>query len=178
MAAAERPAVRALPEAAQDLQLLLQHLGADLERREREAVVIVLLLVPAGTHAHVQPTAGHLVHGRGQLRKVARVAKRHRRDERPEPDAARLAGEAGQDGPGVGGGAAGLTGKAVVVIGAQERLEAGRLGAPGERQLVGIGAALLRLDHQRVPHGPVLPESILAPGVPSGRAFDELIVAQ
>ena len=177
MAAAERPAVRALPEAAQDLQLLLQHLGADVEGREREAVVVVLGLVPARTHAHLQPTAGHLVHGRGQLRKVARVPERHRRDERPEPDAARLAGEAGQDRPGVGGGAAGLTGEAVVVIGAQERLEAGRLGAPGERQLIGIRAALLRLDHQGVPHGPLLPGSIPAPLVPFGHAFDELIVA-
>jgi hypothetical protein len=81
------------------------------------------------------------------------VPERHRRDKRAEPDSARLAGQAGKDGPRVGGRATGLAGEAVVVVGAQERLEACRLGMLRNRQLVRIGAPLLWLDHQRETHG-------------------------
>ena len=104
------------------------------------------------------------------------MAERHWRDERAQPDAARLAGQAGEDGPRIGGRATGLAGEAVVVVGAQEGLEARRLGMLRNRQLVRIRAALLWLDHQRETHGPPFHLSMLS--MIAMIAFDELIVAR
>ena len=38
------------------------------------------------------------------------------------------------------------------MIGAEERLEPGRLGMAGHRQLVGVAHPLLGFDHEREPH--------------------------
>jgi len=152
VAPGERPAVGLLPETAQDRELLLEHLGAHLDRREREAVVVMLLLVPAGPYADIQATAGHFVHGRRQLGQVARMAERHRRDEDAQADALGLTRQARQHRPGVGRGLPFLAREAVVVVRSEECLEASRFGATGDGELVGIRAPLLGLGHQDVAH--------------------------
>ena len=58
------------------------------------------------------------------LAKHARMAERDRRDEHAEPDPLGLAGEPGEDGPGVGRRLAGLAREAREVVGAEERVEA------------------------------------------------------
>src|SRR5207249_10433012 len=50
----EPPAIGFLPQAAQDRQLLLQHVGSIGDRREREAVPCVLDLVPASTETELE----------------------------------------------------------------------------------------------------------------------------
>ena len=67
-------------------ELLLEHLGPVLDRREREAVAPVLLFVPARAESELDPTAAHLVDGRDDLGEVARVAEADRRDEDAEAD--------------------------------------------------------------------------------------------
>ena len=146
------PAVRALPQAAQDLERLLEHVGPLPDRREREAVPLVLVRVPARPDPDLHPAAAHLVDGHGHLGQAPGRPERHRRDEDAEADPARVAGESGEHGPGVRRGLVGRARKALVVVGPEERLEPGRLGLAHDRQLVGIGEAHLGLGHQREPH--------------------------
>ena len=113
---------------------------------------LVLVLVPAGAHAHLDAPARHLVHRDRDLGEVAGRPERDGRDERAEVDPGRFAGKPRQHGPGVRGGVARGPREALVVVGAEHRLEAARLSPPGDGQLVRIGHALLRLDHQRKAH--------------------------
>src|SRR6267378_2329724 len=71
----------------------------------------------------------------------------------------RFARQSGDHGPGVRGGIVDRSRKALVVVGSEEGLEASRLGVLGDGQLLGIGQALLRLDHERKAHRflPLLP---------------------
>ena len=112
----------------------------------------MLELVPAGADADLDPPAAHLVDRRDDLGEVAGVAEGDRRDERAEPDPVGLAGEPGQDGPGVGRRLAGRSREALVVVGPEERLEPVGLGALGDRDLVAVAQALLGLEHQREAH--------------------------
>ena len=111
VAPGERPAVGLLPEAAQDRELLLEHLGAHLDGRERQAVVVVLRLVPAGAEAtrtrppDISSTVATI------LARVPGMAERDRRHQDPEADPLRLAGEAGHHRPRVGRGAPPSPGK-------------------------------------------------------------------
>ncbi len=109
----------------------------------------MLLLVPAGAEPELDPAAGHLVDVGDGDRQHAREAERRRRDERPEADRRRVAGEPGQRDPRIGragqpAGLEGLTHRQVVVA-AEEGAEAELLGALGDGEQLVVGRALLRL---------------------------------
>ena len=148
----ERPAVRLAPQPVQDGELVLEQVGTFVDRREGQPVLAMLEVVPAGPDADLDATAAHLVDGRHDLREVAEVPERDRRDQHAQPDPVGLAGQPGEDGPGIGGRHAGGSREARVVVGAEERLEAVGLGALGHGHLVAVGHALLGLDHQREAH--------------------------
>jgi hypothetical protein len=148
----ERPTVGFLPEPSQDRELLLEHLGADLDRRERDPVVGVLALVPAGAKAHLDAATRHLVDGGHDLRQNARMAEGDRGDQHAEADPLGLPGESGYRGPGIAGRPPELARKTVVVVGAEECLEAGRFCPARDGQLVFVRASLLGLDHQGIAH--------------------------
>ena len=61
-------------------------------------------------------------------------------------------GQPGDDRPGIGRRLVGRTGKALVMVRSEERLEAGRFGMLRDGQLVGVAHPLLGLDHERKPH--------------------------
>ena len=82
------------------------------------------------------------------------MAERHRRDERAEPDARRLAAERGERHPRVGRARARVAlADAHVVVGTEERVESQLLGEPGDREQLVVGRALLRLGEDAQPHG-------------------------
>ncbi len=103
---------------------------------------------PAPRPTSTRPAA-HLVDRGHDLGKRPGQPVGDRRDERPEPDRARLAGDPGQDGPGIGRGQVVGTREALVVVGAEERPEPGRLGPLGDGELLGVGDPLLGLEHDR-----------------------------
>ena len=70
----ERLADRRRPQPGDDRQLLLEALEALAERRERDAVGVVLLLVPAGAEAELDATARHLVDAGDGDRQHARAS--------------------------------------------------------------------------------------------------------
>ena len=87
-------------------------------------------VVPAGAEAELDAPAAHRVGLRDLDRERAGQPERHRRDERAEPDARRLAAERGERHPRVGRARPGRTlADAEVVVGAEERVEAELLGA-------------------------------------------------
>ena len=100
--AVERPAVRLAPQAVQDRQLVLHQVRALLDRRERQPELAVLELVPAGADADLDPAAAHLIDGRHDLGEDARVPERDRRHQHAQTDPVGVAGQAGDDRPGVG----------------------------------------------------------------------------
>ena len=55
----ERRADRCVPEPGDDRQLFLEPVEALADRRERDAVGRVLVVVPAGAHAELDPAAAH-----------------------------------------------------------------------------------------------------------------------
>ncbi len=112
----------------------------------------MLRFVPARADGDIDPPAAHLVDRGHELGEDARQAEGHRRGQGTQPDRGRLPGQSGQHGPGIGRGQAIGSREAVEVIRSVERLEAGRLGSPGQRQLLGIAQALLALDHQGEAH--------------------------
>src|SRR4051794_39856306 len=112
----------------------------------------MVVLVPAGAHAHFDPTATHLVHGRDDLREAAWMAERHRRNQDAEPDPLGLAGQPRHDGPRVGRRLAGRTRKALVVVGPEERLETVGLRPFGYGDVVAIAEPLLGFDHEGEAH--------------------------
>ena len=112
-------------------------------------------LVPAGPDADLDAAAAHLVDGRDDLGEGPRVAERDRRHEHAQPDPVGVAGESGHDRPGIGRRLSGRAREALEVVGAEECLEAVRLGPLGDRDVVAIAQALLRLEHESEAH-PVL----------------------
>ena len=62
----------------QDGQLVLQQVGALLDRRELQAELAVLEVVPPGARADLDPTAAHLVDRRDDLGEHTRMAEGHR----------------------------------------------------------------------------------------------------
>ena len=75
------------PGAAHDRELLLEDRHALAERREPEAVGLVLALVPAGAQPELDAAARDVVDGGHELGQHGRVAERRRRDEDAEPQA-------------------------------------------------------------------------------------------
>ena len=136
----------------QDRELVLEEIGALLDRRERQAELAMLQVVPASPDADLDPSAAHLVDGRHDLGERPRMAERDRRHERAEIDAIGLAREPREHRPRIGRRTTGRSWEARVVVGTEERLEAVGLGALGDGDLVAVGQPLLRLDHQREAH--------------------------
>ena len=145
----------------EDRQLILHQVGALLDIGERQPELAVLDVVPAGADPDLDPSAAHLVDGRDDLGEAARMAERDRRDEDAEPDPVGLARKPGDDGPGVGGGLPARTREARVVVGAEERLDAVRLGALGDRDVVAVAQTLLRLEHEGEAHRVLLMSMIV-----------------
>ena len=118
-----------LPEAGDDLELLLEHREAVTGRGERDAVRGVLGVVPTGAEPELDAAAAHRVGLRDLDRERAREAERHRRDERAEPDAGGLASDRREGHPRVGRTRSGCAlADALVVVGAEEGVEAEPLG--------------------------------------------------
>ena len=151
--ALERERAR-LPRAVHDLDLL----GEDPEARahvvEREAVGAVLRLEPAGADAELHPPAGDVVGGDDRLGEQRRMPERRRRHQRAEPDPRGDRREAGERRPGVERAAPLYAHHGRVVVGAEERLDAGALGGGGDRLPLLPGHVLLALDHQTDAHAP------------------------
>ena len=141
--------------------MVLHQVGPLLDRREGQAELAVLDVVPAGAHADLDPSAAHLVDRRHDLGEAARMAERHRRDEHAQADPIGVTGEAGHDRPGVRGRLPGRTREARVVVGAEEGLDAVRLGALGDRDVVAVAEALLRLEHEGEAHRVLLLSSMI-----------------
>ena len=116
-----------------DRERLLEPVHPLADRREVVAVALVLDLVPGGAEAEDRPPAGDGVERRDLLGQQRRIAVRDARDERPEPDARRLAGEGGEHRPAL---EHRLVGPAdavdlVEVVHDRDEVEAGRLGRLG-----------------------------------------------
>ena len=114
-----------VPESGEDRELLLKLVEALAERRERDAEVVVLTLVPGGADAELGAAAAHLVNGGDLDGELPGQPERGGVDERAEPYPFGLDGEAGERGPRVGR----LVGRVVsvdaeVVVGAEEGVEA------------------------------------------------------
>jgi hypothetical protein len=82
-----------------DLELLLEHVHPLLHRQEREAVRGVLDLRPARAEPELDPPAGDVIGGRGQLGQHGRVPERRRGDHRPQPQRRRARGESADRAP-------------------------------------------------------------------------------
>ena len=152
MRAVERPAVMLGPQAVDERELLGEHVVALCQRRERDAQLGVLLVVPAGAEAGLDAAVAHLVDRLDHLGQVAGDPERDRRDEGAEPDRLRLARQAGERRPGIGRRQAGFAREAGVMIGSEECLEPGLLGGAGEGQDLVVAEPLLGLGHQGVAH--------------------------
>ena len=121
-------------------ELLGEHVVALCQRRERDAKLGVLLVVPAGAEAGLDATVTHLIDRLDHLGQIARDPERDRRDEGTEPDRLRLARQAGEGRPGIGRRKAAFAREAGVMIGSEERLEPGLLGGAGEGQDLVVGS--------------------------------------
>ena len=93
---AERLAGGCAPEPGHDGELLFEALEALAEGRERHAVGRVLGVVPAGTESELDAPAAHGVHLRHLDGEQSGQAERGRGDQRAQPDAVGLAGDAGR----------------------------------------------------------------------------------
>jgi hypothetical protein len=110
---------------------------------------------PARAHAEVDPAAAHRVHLSDHDGQRAGQPEGRGVDQGADPDPGGLPSQPGQRDPGVGGaGKAQVGAHRLVVVGAQEALEAERLRVPGQPQLVVIGGAAMRLDEERNAHTP------------------------
>src|SRR5437870_4808298 len=89
------PAVRLGPEAVDDRKRLLEPVVALAQGRKRDTELVVLLLVPSGSHPQLDPSAAHFVGGGDHLGEVSRDAERDRRDEGSKPDSRRVARQTG-----------------------------------------------------------------------------------
>ena len=138
--------------AADDLELLGVAVEAVARGLEREAVARVLVLVPARAEPELDPAAGDVVGRDGLARQHRRVAEGRGRDQRAEPQRGGLRGERDERAPGVERAAVRLPVERLVVVRAEEGLEAGGLG--GGRQAAPLipRDAVLALDHQADAH--------------------------
>ena len=128
-----------MEEAAQHGDALLELVHAGADRREVDAVGVVLDLGPAGADAHRGAAAGDQVDGRDGLGQHGRVAVADRVDERADLDPLGLAGQGGVHRHGLeAGGVVGLAGRPVEVVPDRDPVEAEGLDPlPQQPQLVG-----------------------------------------
>ena len=159
------------PCAAHDRELLLEHLHARAQRREGEAVRLVLALVPAGAEAELDAAAGDVIDGGHGLGEHGGMTEGRRRDEHAEPEARRDRRQAGQRRPGLERAALVVALDREVVIRAEQRAHAMLLAGPRERDPLRPGHVLLALDHQLDSHAPLLAASRSRQYRPSWRRF-------
>jgi hypothetical protein len=127
----------------EDRELILHQVRSFRDRRECQTELAMLDLVPPSAHTDLDPAAAHLVHGRDDLGKRARVAERDRRDQHTETDPVRVTRQAGHDGPGVGRRLPGRARETLEMVRAKEGLDPIRLGALRDRNVVGVAQSLL-----------------------------------
>ena len=140
------------PDAADDRELLLEQLHARPERRELEAVGLVLALVPAGAEAELDAPVRDVVDGSDVLGEHRRVAERRRRDEHAEAQAGRDRREPRHRRPGSSEPRSSWPADREVVIRAEQRADAVLLAGLRERDPLRPGHVLLALDHQLDAH--------------------------
>ena len=154
---------RGAPEPGDDRHLLLVPVEPLPQLRERDAVGGVLGLEPAGPDAELHPAAAHLVDLRDRDRQGSGQPEGGRRHERAEPDPGGLAGQSGEGHPGVGRPGQAVPAHRQVVVGPEEGVEAGLLGAPGDGEEIVVRGAHLGLGEDPELHPPTLAR-------PAGRA--------
>src|SRR5262249_39112514 len=141
-------------EAGDDGELLLETFEAFADGRKRDAIGAVLVLVPAGAEPELDPPAAHLVdlgHGDGEW---TRVPEGGRGEQRAEPDARGLPGQAGEGGPRFGGpGLPADAAHAEKMVGAEEPIEAELFGGSCHGKELVVGRALLGLGEDPQLHG-------------------------
>jgi hypothetical protein len=141
----ERLPGRGAPQPGDDGQLLLVAVEAFAERGERDAVGGVLVGEPARADAQLHPAAAHLVDLRDRDGQRAGEPEGTGRHQGPQSDPAGLAGEPGEGDPGVGRAGESVAAHGQVVVGPEEGVEAGLLGAPRDGEQVVVGGAHLGL---------------------------------
>jgi len=157
-----------VPQPADRREVLLQAPEPRPQVLEREAMLAVLGLQPAGAQAQVDPRgavgrgSGHLRDGRHDLREVARRPERDRRHQRPQDDVAGLAREPRQGRPRVGGRQRLVVARArphdaAVVVAAVQARESAVRDPQRDGQQVVVGETLLRFQHDGEAHGATLP---------------------
>ena len=137
---------RGRPHSRDDRQLFLESVEALTEGRERNAVRLVLGVVPARTETEVDTTARHLIDLGDGDREGAGEPERRRGDERAESDGRRLASDAAERHPRIG--RTGQTRRVThrqVVVAPEERAVSQLLGASGDGEEVVVGGPLLGL---------------------------------
>jgi len=97
------------------------------QRRQRDAVGVALLLVPAGTKAELEPAAGDDVDGGGHVGQHGRVPVHHAGYLAAEPDPPRGLRYGGQHRPGLEVRPGQVTAQRIEVIPVPRRLEQGDL---------------------------------------------------
>ena len=138
---------------ADDLgELPVELVHALAQRREVEAVRLVLGLEPARAETELDPATGDVVDGRDQLREHRDAAERDGRDQCAEPDPRRHRGEAGERCPRIERARGLPTDDRAVVVGAEQPVEVRLLGRAGQRDPLLPGDALLPFDHQADAH--------------------------
>ena len=156
---------RRAPQPGDDRELLLVAVEPLPQRRERDAVGGVLGLEPAGADAELDPAAAHLVDLGHRDRQRPGQPEGGRRHQRAQPDPAGLAGQPGERHPGVGRAGQAVAAHRQVVVGPEEGVEAGLLGAPGDGQQVVVGGAHLGFGEDPQFHAPTLTSpGVSAPG--------------
>ena len=133
-------------------QLALELVETLARRREREAVGLVLRLVPARADAELDATARDVIDGDCVLREHRRRAERDRRDERAEPDPCRRGAERRQRRPRVERSRRFATQDRAVMVGAEEAVEPCLLGRGRESPPLLPLDPLLTFEHQADPH--------------------------
>ncbi len=135
-----------LPQTRDDLELFFEHGEAIRGRRERDGVRRVLPVVPTGPETELDPTAAHRVGLRDLDRERPGETECHRGHQGAEPDTCGLTADRGERHPRVGGTRSrrALT-DALVVVGAEERVEAEALGPQRDGEQLVVGRALLGL---------------------------------
>ena len=116
----------------------------------------MLGLEPARADAQLDPTAAHLVDLGDRDRQRAGQPEGGRRHQGAQADPAGLAGQPGQGHPRVGRPGQAVPAHRQVVVGPEEGVEAGLLGAPGDGEQVVVGGAHLGLGEDPQLHGPTL----------------------
>ena len=118
----------------------------------------MLLLDPGGADAEFGPAAAHPVHGGDGDGERPGPPVRGSGHERAQPHPFGLKGETGQRGPRIGRTVTGVVRvDPLVVVRAEEGVEAGLLGGPGQGQDLVVAGTVVRLEQDTHPHQGVSP---------------------